>query len=106
MTQVQPNEHDSNFQSDVWSDELLTSAPRWQEAMQLLSEEGFGGMAQALTILINEAMKLERSAVLGARPFERTAQRRGRANGFKPKTVNTRVGALELRVPQTRDVPF
>lgn len=106
MTQVQPNEHVSNFQSDVWSDELLASAPRWQEAMELLSEQGFGGMAQAMTILINEAMKLERSAVLGARPFERTPQRRGQANGFKPKTVNTRVGALELRVPQTRDVPF
>lgn len=106
MTQVQPSEESLNFQSDVWSDELLASAPRWQEALELLSEEGFGGMAQALTILLNEAMKLERSAVLGARPFERTAQRRGRANGFKPKTVSTRVGALELRVPQTRDVPF
>jgi putative transposase len=106
MTQVQPNEHVSNFQSEVWSDELLASTPRWQEAVELLSEEGFGGMARAMTILINEAMKLERSAVLGARPFERSPRRRGQANGFKPKTVNTRVGALELRVPQTRDVPF
>lgn len=106
MTQVQPNEHVSSFQAEVWSDELLASMPRWQEALELLSEEGFGGMARALTILINEAMKLERSAVLGARSFERTPQRRGQANGFKPKTINTRVGQLELRVPQTRDVPF
>ena len=51
-------------------------------------------------------MKLERSAVLGARPYERTPQRRGHANGFKPKTVETRLGALELRVPQTRGVAF
>jgi transposase-like protein len=56
--------------------------------------------------LLNEAMKLERSQVLGARPYERTSQRRGYANGYKPKTVHTRVGSLELAVPQTRDVEF
>ena len=106
MTHVQPNEQGSNFQSDLWADETLGSCASWQQVLELLSEQGFGGMAQAMTILINEAMKLERSAVLGARPFERTPQRRGQANGFKPKTVNTRVGQLELRVPQTRDVPF
>jgi putative transposase len=106
MTHVQPNEQRPDFQSDLWSDEVLGSSASWQHVLELLSEQGFGGMAQAMTILINEAMKLERSAVLGARPFERTPQRRGQANGFKPKTLNTRVGQLELRVPQTRDVPF
>jgi transposase-like protein len=60
-------------------------------------------MAQALQLLFNEAMKLERTAFLGAQPFERTPTRRGQANGFKPKTVQTRLGPLELRVPQTRD---
>lgn len=59
-----------------------------------------------MQVLLNEAMKLERSAVLGARPHERTPLRRGQANGFKPKTVETRLGPLELRVPQTRGVPF
>ncbi len=106
MTHVQPNEQGSSFQSDLWPDDLLGSSASWQQVLELLSDQGFGGMAQAMTILINEAMKLERSAVLGARPFERTPQRRGQANGFKPKTINTRVGQLDLRVPQTRDVPF
>ena len=59
-----------------------------------------------MELLLNEAMKLERSAVLQALPYERTPGRRGHANGFKPKTVHTRVGDLELAVPQTRDVPF
>jgi transposase-like protein len=71
-----------------------------------MCDHGFGGMAQAMQLLINEAMKLERQAALGARPFERTPQRRGQANGFKPKTVQTRVGPLQLKVPQTRGVPF
>jgi transposase-like protein len=56
--------------------------------------------------LINEAMKLERSQVLGARPYERTPERRGHANGYKPKTVRTRVGELHVAVPKTRGVEF
>jgi transposase-like protein len=74
--------------------------------VELLAEHGFDGMAQAMEILFNEAMKLERAAALQAQPYERTAERRGYANGFKPKTVNTRLGPLELQVPQTRNIPF
>ena len=47
-------------------------------------------------------MKVERSMALGAGPHERTPDRRGYANGFKDKTVATRVGALALKVPQVR----
>ena len=74
--------------------------------VQLLADHGFDGMAEAITILMNEAMKLERTEVLGAAPYERSAGRRGYANGFKPKTVNSRLGRLPLRVPQTRGVEF
>jgi hypothetical protein len=40
----------------------------WQEILELLAEHGFDGMAQAIETLFNEAMKLERSAVLEAQP--------------------------------------
>ena len=76
------------------------------DVVELLAEHGFDGMAQAIEILMNEAMKLERAQVLGAAPYERTDERRGYANGFKPKTVNSRIGRLDLQVPQTRDVEF
>lgn len=76
------------------------------EVVHLLAEHGFEGMAQALETLLNEAMKLERSAVLGAAPYERTEARLGYANGFKPKTVASRLGKLHLQVPQTRGVEF
>jgi len=74
--------------------------------VELLAEHGFDGMAQAISILLNEAMKLERAEALGADPYERTEQRRGYANGFKAKTVRTRVGAITVDVPQTRGVEF
>lgn len=76
------------------------------QAVQLLAENGFEGMANAIQILLNEAMKLERSEYIGAEPYQRTEQRRTHANGFKPKTVNSRLGKLELQIPQTRDGEF
>lgn len=78
----------------------------WQDLLEMLAEHGFEGMAQAMQILFNEVMKLERSQALGAQPYERTDERRGYANGFKPKTYQTRFGKLELAVPQTRGVEF
>lgn len=75
-------------------------------AVQLLAENGFDGMAQAVQLLINEAMKLERQEYLGVGPYERSEQRRSYANGYKQKTVNSRLGRLELQVPQTRDSQF
>ena len=76
------------------------------EAVQLLAENGFEGMANAMQILFNEAMKLERTEYLNAAPYQRTEDRRTYANGFKNKTVNSRLGKLELSVPQTRDSQF
>jgi len=76
------------------------------EAVQLLANNGFEGMAGAVQILLNEAMKLERTDYIGAEPYERTDQRRSYANGFKSKTVNSRLGKLDLQVPQTRDSDF
>lgn len=77
-----------------------------QNAVQLLADNGFEGMAEAIQILFNEAMKIERTQYIGAEPYQRTDQRRSYANGFKPKTVNSRMGKLELKVPQTRDGDF
>ncbi|MDB4561727.1 IS256 family transposase, partial [bacterium] len=62
--------------------------------------------ANAMQILLNEAMRLERSEYIGAEPYERTEQRRSYSNGFKDKTVDSRLGKLALKVPQTRDGDF
>ena len=59
-------------------------------------------LRDALELLVNAAMLLERQQHLGAEPFERTEARNGYANGFKDKRFQTRLGALELRVPPVR----
>jgi len=77
-----------------------------RQVVQLLSEHGFEGMAQAMESLLNECMKIERQQALGVGPYQRGEARRGQANGFKPKTMKTRIGPLALRVPQVRGAEF
>jgi transposase-like protein len=73
---------------------------------ELLVENGFDGLAQAVVVLLNEVMKIERSHALGAAPYQRAEGRTGYANGFKPKTIHTRIGPMTVEVPQTRGVEF
>ena len=78
-----------------------------REVLQILMKEGWEGLSEAMSILFNEAMKAERAAVLRAEPYQRTSQRRGYANGYKPKRVKSRFGELLLQIPQVRgDVEF
>jgi putative transposase len=60
------------------------------------------GLKALLESLLKEAMAQEVEAHLGAAPYERSAGRRGRRNGHKPRALKTRVGELELSVPQVR----
>jgi putative transposase len=68
----------------------------------LLIEYGPSAMASALATLMNHAMQIEREQTLQAESHQRSADRQGYANGFKPKTIRTRVGEVVLRIPQTR----
>jgi len=79
---------------------------QYDVAMELLIENGFSGIADAISILMNTAMQIERSRYLKADPYERTEHRQSYANGYKSKTVKTRVGTVDLAVPQTRDCEF
>lgn len=79
-----------------------------EAVLQPVFERGFDGIGEVLSAVLNFAMLIEREKALGAQPYERTAERGGHANGFKPRTLKTRVGELSLRVPQVRgtDEPF
>ncbi len=76
--------------------------------LEQLIAEGPQGMAQAMTTLMNLAMRMEREQYLGAGHYERSSGRRGYANGTKPKKIDTPVGTLTLDVPKTADTskPF
>ena len=75
--------------------------------LQLLLDHNQDALARGFQLMVNEAMKAERSYALNAAPYERSEERLGYANGFKPKTVSTRLGSLTFEVPQVRgDLEF
>lgn len=77
-----------------------------EAAFSALLDHGLDGAGEALRILVNEASKIERTWFLNAQPHERTPERADYANGFKPKTVMTRVGEQTFAVPQVRGGGF
>ena len=76
------------------------------EYLEQIGEQGMSYMPELIRILVNAAMKAERQKHVGAGPYERTPDRQGYANGYKPKTVQTRVGNITFDVPQVREGDF
>ena len=52
--------------------------------------------------LFNLALRLERERFLAAGLYERTADRRGYANGYKAKKLDTPAGTVTVEVPKTK----
>ena len=71
-----------------------------------LVEKGLEAVPEMMRVLINQAMQVERSKYLQADEYERTEERKGHANGYKPKTVRTRMGEITFAVPQVREGGF
>jgi putative transposase len=65
-----------------------------------LVEKGMENVPELLQVLINQAMQAERAKYFNAGHYERKEERTGHANGYKPKTVLTRVGEITFAVPQ------
>ena len=76
------------------------------ELLEEIASQGINAIPEMIRILINNAMLLERQAYLGVAPYERSSQRRDQANGYKPKTVATRMGEITFDVPQVRHGEF
>ena len=73
-----------------------------EEIVQLLIREKEKAFPTILAKIYDQAMVAEREAHIGAEAYERAEERNGYANGFKPRSLQTRVGRLSLRVPQVR----
>ncbi len=56
--------------------------------------------------MVQQALEQEMSVHLGAEAYERSDKRLGYRDGHRPRVFTTRVGDLELLVPQDRDGTF
>jgi len=73
--------------------------------MEALKEED-DGFRRLLEGVVQDVLEAEMDETVGAEKSERTGTRRGYRSGYYGRTLVTRVGKLELRVPQDRQGRF
>ena len=73
------------------------------EILQLLSDNHEDAFKKLLQSSLNAILKAESAAQLKAEPYERSEERTGSRNGFRDRTLNTRIGSIVLSVPKHRD---
>jgi transposase-like protein len=81
----------------------------FEAILEQLIEHGPGDIASVFAQAFELAMQIERERFLGAGLYERTAERQGYANGYKPKRIDTPAGTVHVQVPKTAGhagVPF
>lgn len=71
---------------------------------ELLSSQD--GLAKLIEGVLNQVLEAQVSESLGADKHERSGERIGYRNGYRPRQLYTRVGPVTLQVPQTRDGSF
>ncbi len=64
-----------------------------------LIKSGTEAILPVMQTLLNFAMKQGRTQYLQAEPYERSEDRIGHANGFKPMTLQTRMGSMTVEIP-------
>ncbi|HVS55309.1 MAG TPA: IS256 family transposase [Casimicrobiaceae bacterium] len=64
------------------------------------------GLRDLIAEVLNQVLQAQLTEHLGADRHERSEDRAGYRNGYRERTLYTRVGPLTLRVPQTRDGSF
>ncbi len=77
-----------------------------EEMLEQIADGGLAALPDAFRLLLNAAMLLERQKFIGVGPYQRSPERQAHANGFKPKTLQTRIGAIPVAVPQGREGGF
>ena len=69
----------------------------------LTDDKGLQGLVETV---LNQVLEAQVTEQLGARPYERSEARKAYRNGYRARTLTTRVGPLVLHVPQVRDGSF
>jgi putative transposase len=64
------------------------------------------GLKKLLTWFLNLVMQFEAMEQINAEPYERVESRKAHRNGYKERSLKTRVGELKLKKPQFREIPF
>jgi transposase-like protein len=64
------------------------------------------GLKKLLTWFLNLVMQLEAIQQADAEPYQRIDSRKAHRNGYKERSLKTRVGEIRLKKPQFREISF
>lgn len=76
------------------------------ELLEQIASQGLDVIPELIRVVLNAAMQVERQQHLQAAPYQHAPERTGHANGYKPKTLTTRLGEITVDVPQVREGGF
>ena len=69
----------------------------------LIQKTGDGDFLRTLAeSVLQILMEADVEGVIGAGRYERTAERANHRNGYRDRTLDTRLGQLQLRIPKLR----
>lgn len=74
--------------------------------LQEIFGTGKGGFKELLREVLQEVLEQEMTEAIGAGKGERSPERLGYRSGYYSRALVTRVGKLELRIPQDRQGNF
>lgn len=78
----------------------------FEQMIEDLQTDHREGLSKVISSILNLSMRLEQEQALQAQPYERNDTRLGHRNGYKDKTLKTRMGDIPIQIPQVRGMEF
>lgn len=78
----------------------------FEQMIEDLQTDHREGLSKVISSMLNLSMRLEQEKALKAQPYERNDIRSGHRNGYKDKTLKTRMGDIPVQIPQVRGMEF
>jgi transposase-like protein len=72
----------------------------------ILAQQSDDVLAELMGKVAQAAIDAQFDEFIGAEHYERSADRKDRRNGFRERTVDTRMGSIDLRIPRARKGNF
>src|SRR5665213_3727740 len=72
----------------------------------ILTKQSDDVLSELMGRIAQAAIDAQFDEFIGAEHYERSAERKDRRNGFRDRTVDTRMGSIDLQIPRAREGNF
>src|SRR5665213_1979304 len=72
----------------------------------ILAKQSDDVLQELMGTIAQAAIDAQFAEFIGAEPYERSVERHDRRNGIRERTVDTRMGSIDIRIPRARESNF